>query len=114
MSAKILDEPISAALPRLVGARQDDVAQPRHFVGAEGDRPLGAHLHAGPAILVVGGRHHGDRRNIERELREIGHRRHREPDVMHRAARRHQALRQRDLDRHGIGAEIMARHDLAA
>jgi hypothetical protein len=93
---KILDETVGAAAPAVleVGV-EHDLLQPRHLVGAEGERPVGAHLHAGPAVVVVRGRHHRDAGHVEIELREIGHRRHRKPDVVHLAARRHQAGDQR-------------------
>ena len=74
---------------------EHDVLQPPHLVGAEGERTVGAHLHAGPAVLVVRGGHHRDAGHVEIELREIGHRRHRQADVVHLAARRHQAGDQR-------------------
>ena len=91
---------------------EHDLLQPRHLVRAEGQRPVGAHLDAGPAIVVVRGGDHGDAGHVEIELREIGHRRHREPDVVHLAARRHQAGDQRIFDRGRIAAEIMSGDDL--
>jgi hypothetical protein len=60
------------------------------------------------------GRHHRDAGNVEIELREIGHRRHGQPDVVHLAARRHQAGDQRVFDRGRIAAKIVAGDDLLA
>ena len=99
-------------MPRLNLAVEHDFLQPRHFLRAEGERAVGAHLHAGPAIVVVRGGHHGDARHVELELREIGHRRDAEADVVHLAARRHQAGDQRHLHRGRIGAEVVAGDDL--
>ena len=73
---KILDEVVGAAGLHLEAAVEHDVLEPRHLVGAEGERAVGAHLHAGPAVVVVRRRDHGDARHVEIELREIGHRRH--------------------------------------
>ena len=106
---EVLDEFVAAARGVAELAVQHDVAQPAHLVRSEGDRALRAHLHAGPAVVVVRGGDHRDRRRVERELREIGHGREREPDVLHLHARRHQAGHQRIFDRGGIGAEVVAR-----
>ncbi len=105
-------EDVSAASLVLEGGIEHDLLQPRHLVGTEGQRPVGAHLHAGPAVVVVRGGDHGDAGHVEIKLREIGHRRYREADVMHLAARRHQAGDQRVFDRGGIAAEIMPGDDL--
>ena len=86
--------------------------QRRHLVRTEGQRPLRAHLDAGPAVLVVRGGDHRDRRRVERELREIGHRRQRQPDILDARAGGHQARHQRQLDGHGIGAEIVPGDDV--
>ena len=59
---------------------------------------LRAHLHAGPAILIVAGGDHRHGRAIQRELREIGDRRQRQADVVHLAAGAHQPDDQRLLD----------------
>ena len=101
-------ELIAAARLRTVIAGDDDVAQARHLLRPEGHRPRRAHLDPGPAVVVVGGGHHRDRRRIESELGEIGHRREREPDVAHLRAPRHQARGQRQLDRSRIAAEVVA------
>ena len=79
---KVLDEVVSAAALHLEAAVEHDVFQPRHLVGAEGQRAVDAHLHAGPAIVVMRCRDHGDARHVEIELREIGHRGERQPDVL--------------------------------
>ena len=109
---KILVELIGAAglVPEF--GVEHDLLQPRHLVGTEGKRPVGAHLDAGPAIVVMRGRDHRDAGHVEVELREIGHRRHGKPDVMHLAARRHQAGDQRIFDRGRIAAEIVPGDDL--
>ena len=83
--------------------------EPAHFLGAEGHGPLRAHLHAGPAIVVVRRGDHGDGGHVEFELGEIGHRRQSEADVVNLDAGRHQAGDQRVFDRGRIGAVIMAR-----
>src|SRR4029079_4757312 len=111
-TGKILDEAICAAPACLVTAGQNDVAQSRHFIRAESDWTFGAHLHARPAIVVVRRRYHGNRRDIERELGKISHGRHYEAEIVHGATRGHQALGECDLDSHGIGAEIVTRHDM--
>ena len=109
---EIIDEAIGAALRIMIGAGEHDLFQPAHLVGAEGHRALRAHLHAGPAIVVMRGGDHGHSRNIELELREIGHRRQRQADVMDPDAGGHEARRKRQFDRGGIGAIIVAGHDL--
>ena len=108
---KIVDEAIAAALAILEVAADDDFAQAAHFLRPEGHRPRGAHLHAGPAVVVVRGGDHRDGGNVERELREISHRRDREADIAHLDAGRHQPRDQRVFDRGGIGAEIVADDD---
>ncbi len=109
---KILDEMIAAAAGQIELRAQHDVLEAGHLVRPEGERSLRAHLHAGPAIVVVGGGHHGDAGHVEVELGEIGHRRHREADVVHLASRRQQAGDEGIFDRRGIAAEIVADHDL--
>ena len=78
---KVLDEFIGAAAARAERAGEHDVAQPSHLVRPESHRPRGAHLDAGPAVVVVRGGDHRDGGNVERELGEIGHRRDRQADV---------------------------------
>ena len=109
---KILVELIGAAGLVLEVGIEHDLLQPRHLVGAEGQRPVGAHLDAGPAIVVMRCRHHRDAGHIEIELREIGHRRHAQPDVVDLAARGQQPRNQRVFDRGRIAAEIMPGDDL--
>ena len=109
---KVLDEVIGAAARKLERGIEHDLLQPRHLVGTKGQRPVGAHLHAGPAIVVVRGRDHRDARHVELELREIGHRRHRESDVVHLAAGGEQPGDQRVLYRRRITAKVMAGDDL--
>ena len=94
---EIFVELVGAAAAVVELCAEHDLLQPRHLVGAEGQRPVRAHLHAGPAILVVRGGDHGDGRHVEIELGEIGHRRHGKADVVHLAARSHQAGDQRVL-----------------
>jgi hypothetical protein len=57
------------------------------------------------------GRHHRDTGHVEFELREIGHRRHAEANVMDLAARGLQPRDQRVFDRCRIAAEIMPGDD---
>ena len=83
----------AAATPRARFAGQNDLLQPRHFFGAESQRPLGAHFHPRPAILIMAGGHHRHARRVERELGKIGDRRERKPDVVHGASRGHKAER---------------------
>ena len=66
-----------------------------HLVGREGQRPLDAHLDAGPAIVVVAGGDHGDAFDVKLELGEIGHRRQRQADVVHLGAAGEQPVDQR-------------------
>ena len=79
---------IGAAGPFLAQPFQHDLLERVDLVRPEGQRPLRAHLHAGPAILIMAGGHHGDGGAVQRELREIGDRRQRQADVMHFAAGR--------------------------
>ena len=89
---KVLDEGVGAASLHLVLAAEHDVLEPAHLVGAESERAVRPHLHAGPAVVVVRGGDHGDAGHVEVELGEIGHRGHREPDVVHPAAGRHEPV----------------------
>ena len=66
------ETPMPAAVAFDEPGAQDDLLQPSHLVRAEGQRLLGAHLDAGPAVLVVAGRDHGHARNVQVELGEIG------------------------------------------
>ena len=109
---EVLVELVRPAAFEIEARVEHDVLQPRHLVGTEGERAVGAHLHAGPAIVVMRCGDHGDARHVEIELREIGHRRHRQADVVHLAARRHQPGNQRHLHRRGITAKIMPGDDL--
>ena len=105
---EILDETVGAAIRVAEFSLQNDVAQAAHLVRPKGDRPLRPHFHARPAIVVMRGGHHGDSGDVEVELREIGHRRKRQADIVNFYAGRHQADRQRMFDRSRIGPEIMA------
>ena len=89
-----------------------DLLQAGHLIGAEGERPVGAHLDAGPAVVVMRRRHHGDAGHIEIELREICHRRHAQADIVDLAAGRQQARDQRVFDGSRIAAEIVPGDDL--
>ena len=91
---------------------QNDVAQAAHLIGTKRHRPLRAHFHAGPAVVVMGGRHHGDRRHVEVELREISHWGQRKANIVNFYARRHEPDRQRLFDGSRIGAKIVAGHDV--
>ena len=108
---EILVELIGAAGLVVELGVEHDFLQPRHLVRAEGERTVGAHLDAGPAIVVMRSGHHRDAGHVEIELREIGHRRHGKPNVVHLAARRHQAGNQRIFDRGRIAAKIMPGND---
>ena len=68
---------------RIEPALEHDVLERGHVFWGERQRPLHAHLDAGPAIVVVARRDHGDAFDLELELGEIGHGREREPDVVH-------------------------------
>ncbi len=102
----------AAGLGRIIAA-DHDVAQAPHLLGAKGDRPRRAHLHAGPAIVVMRGGDHRHRGNVERELGEIGHRRDGEADIADLRPAGHQPRSQRQLDRGRIAAEVVADHHLA-
>ena len=84
--AQILDENVRAAAMHVEAGIEHDVLETSHLVGAEGERTGGAHLHAGPTVVVVRGRHHRHARHVELELREICHRREGKADVMHLAS----------------------------
>ncbi len=71
---EILDEKVGATADEVEIGFEDDLLQRPHLVGAEGDRALGAHLHAGPAIVVMARGDHGDAGHVQFELGEIGHR----------------------------------------
>ena len=81
---------------------QDDLLQTAHLVGTEGERAGGAHLHTGPAVLVVRGGDHCDAGQVKSELGEVGHRRDCETDVVHADAGRHEPGYERHLDGSGI------------
>ena len=83
----------------------------RHVVGREGERTLDAHLDPGPAIVVVARGDHGDAFDVELELREIGHGREREADIVHLGAAGEQAGDQRGFDGGRVGAIVVADHD---
>jgi hypothetical protein len=91
---------------------EHDLFQAVHLVRAEGERPVGAHLDAGPAIVVMRRRHHRHAGNVEIELREIRHRRHAQADVVDLAARRQQPRDQRVFDRGRVAAEVVPGDDL--
>ncbi len=103
---------IAAAGAFLAQSFQHDLLDRIDFVRPEGQRPLRAHLHAGPAIFIVAGGHHRNGGAVQRKLREIGNRRQGEADVMDFAAGAHQADRQRLLDGERIGPVIVARNHL--
>src|SRR5215468_3677463 len=64
---EVLDEGVSAAAAWLKARLEHDRLEPAHLVGPEGERASGAHLHAGPAVVVVGGGHHRHARNVKIE-----------------------------------------------
>ena len=101
-------QPAAGALD--AGARQHDLLQAADLVGAEGEGLVRAHLHPGPAVLVVAGGDHGHAGGVEVELGEIGHGRKGQADVEHLAAGRDQAQAERLLHRQRIGTEIVADH----
>ncbi len=110
--AEIGNEGVGAAGAGLGLGVEHDVLEARDLVGAEGDRRLRAHLDAGPAVLVVARRHHGEAWAIEGELREVGGGRKREADVLDFAARVHEANDQRLLHTERVAAVIVADDDL--
>ena len=111
---KAVDEAVAAAVRQIEVAGKHDLLEGRHLVRAECERALAAHLDARPAILVVRGGDHGDGRDVERELGEIGHRRQREADVVDPRAGRHQPGSERQLDRHRVASEIVSGDDVRA
>src|SRR6266496_1928141 len=88
---KIADEMIGAAAPKLEARVDHDVLETTDLVRPEGARPIGSHLHPGPAVVIVRGGHHGDARHVEIELGEIRHRGERQADVVDLAAGGHQS-----------------------
>ena len=79
--------------------------------GAKVSGRCDAHLDAGPAIVVVAGGDHGDAFDAELELREIGHGRQRQADVVDLGAAGEQAGDQRSFDRGRVGAVVVADDD---
>ena len=110
--AKVLDTAVAATGTRLELRAQHDGLEPFDFIGAKSQGPRRAHLHTGPAIFVVTGCDHRETGTVERELREIAHRRRTESDVDDFATRLHQTADQRLLDRHFVGTIIVAGRDL--
>ena len=104
-------EDIAAARFRLELAAENDRFQFRHVVGSERQRPRQSHLDTGPAIVVVARRHHRDAFDVEVELREVGHRRKREADVVNLAAACEQARHERLLHSSRIRAIIVTDDD---
>ena len=105
-------EDVAAAFVLLGEVRvEHDLLERGHVVGREGEGPLDAHLDAGPAIVVMAGGDHGDAFDFERELREIGHGRERQADVVHLGAAGEQSCGQRRFHRGRIGAVVMADDD---
>ena len=83
-------EVIGAAFVQRDAAFENQVAQRAHILRPEGQGTRHAHLDAGPTIVIVARRDHGHAFDLKRELREIGHRRKRKPDIVHlRAASKH-------------------------
>jgi hypothetical protein len=95
---------------RLSGAGKHQLFERRHFLGAERQRPIEAHFDAGPAVVVVAGSHHRHAFDLQRELSEVGHWRHGEPDVVHLGAAGQQARHERLLHGTGVGAIVVADH----
>ncbi len=104
-------EDVAAAVSSLVGGAEHDLLELRHFLGAECQRPLQAHLDAGPAVVVVARRDHGDALDVEVELGEVGHRRDGEADVVHLGATGHQPDHQRLLHAGRVRAVVVADDD---
>jgi hypothetical protein len=109
---KIRHEFVCAASAQVETRLEDDVLEPAHLVRTKGERPMGAHLHTGPAIVVVRGGYHRHARNIEIELGEIRHGGESKAYVANLASRGHEAADERGFHRGGVGAEIMAGDDL--
>ena len=104
-------EHVAAAGRRLDLALEHDLLERRHLVGPEGQRAVEPHLDAGPAVVVVAGRHHGHAFDVELELGEVGHRRQRETDVVHLRAAGQQADHEGLLHGGRIGAVVVADHE---
>ena len=56
--AEICDELVGAAADKVEVAAKNDPLQRQHFFRPESQGTLCAHLHAGPAVFVMRGRHH--------------------------------------------------------
>ena len=105
---------VDVASAALVGAEigvHHDLLEPAHVFGREGQRAVDAHLDARPAIVVVARGDHRHAFDVEFELREIGHRRKREADIVDFCATRQQACHERGLDGGGIRPEVVADDD---
>ena len=70
-----LDALVSAAVAGNAFIFQHHIAQSRHFIRAESQRPRRAHFNAGPAIFIMARGHHSNSRCVEMKLREISRRR---------------------------------------
>ena len=110
--AEVLDKRIRAAATHVEAGFEHDLLEAGHLIRAEGERAIGTHLHAGPAIVVVRRGDHGHAGHIEVELGEVRHGRDREADVVDLAARRQKTGYQGGFDRRRIGSKIVAGHDL--
>ena len=81
----------------MVAAFEHDVLERGHVVRPEGERPAHAHLDARPAIVVMARGHHRHALDLKCELREIGRRRQRQPDIVHLGAARQHASNERGI-----------------
>ena len=82
--------------------------EPRHFLRAEGEGRMRAHLDPGPAVLVVAGRDHGDARHAQGLAGEIGHGGQAEADVVNLGPAGDQTPDQGRLHVFRIAAIVMA------
>jgi len=108
---KIAMKMIAAAIGRLGFSRKYDLLQGRHVVGPECQGAVEAHLDAGPAIVVVACRHHGNAFDVQRELRKVSHWRESQADVMNVCTASKKAGYKSRLDTGRVGSVVMPYDD---
>jgi len=100
-------------IPEAAGevAVENNFLQLQHVVGPERQRTRKTHLDASPTIVVMAGGYHRHAFDVEVELREVGHRRQGQADVVNLAAAGQQPGHQGLFHGGGIPAVVMADDD---